>query len=512
MKDFNKFLEEVTIKGNPGIPGEGDKRPEDSDYLADTERRAKERLGVTGREHPGQIAGPLMNLIRKSNTFIGGNEKALEELAYDVIMSNFGDILEGVKLDIKLLKSGKDVADFMDEESDDEQEAPKFKELTDKDTINKIHKAKISNNIIQGESKNTKHILHTQEVKDGIKKIYGDKSDDVFETWDEISKLADKMDWIIPIQIKADMMERQPEGMAGAVSVSWEEDEKEEKEESSDDFAKRILNDLSKGDDPNEDDVEEFTDEVSETTPVIKARGIDFPMLLHESVKGIYELIASVSQPSEGDSPEEIKKAETVKLNVTSFEDEAEDFRTGPEIASDFRDFINENKDSSYSPNMRAFIFGKMMDESYMNTEEFLELFRGILNKTDEARNKVDSMISEIVDDIKKYELGEVLGHDDEESDDEYKDRSLYDPYYDDEEGGEIDYDALGINKPEEEKEEVDYSEMSQRDIQSLIDDALDNGDFKEVEKLSQYLKEGKEIYLREALLFKSPNKIHNRR
>jgi len=93
--------------------------------------------------------------------------------------------------------------------------------------------------------------------------------------------------------------------------------------------------------------------------PVIKARGIDFPMLLHETVKGIYELIASVSQPGLDASEEEIKKAQTVKLNVSSFMDEAEDFRTGPEIASDFRDFINENPDSSYSPNIRAFVLVK---------------------------------------------------------------------------------------------------------------------------------------------------------
>ena len=29
MKDFKKFLEEVTIKGNPGVPGEGEKQPSD---------------------------------------------------------------------------------------------------------------------------------------------------------------------------------------------------------------------------------------------------------------------------------------------------------------------------------------------------------------------------------------------------------------------------------------------------------------------------------------------------
>ena len=39
-------------------------------------------------------------------------------------------------------------------------------------------------------------------------------------------------------------------------------------------------------------------------------------------------------------------------------------------------------------------------------------------------------------------------------------------------------------------EKEKDYSEMSQREIQQLIDDALDARDFKKVEFLSQYLKE----------------------
>ena len=40
------------------------------------------------------------------------------------------------------------------------------------------------------------------------------------------------------------------------------------------------------------------------------------------------------------------------------------------------------------------------------------------------------------------------------------------------------------------EEKERDYSELSQREIQKLIDDALDERDFKRVEFLSKYLKE----------------------
>lgn len=507
MKDFKKFLEEVTIKGNPGVPNEGDKKPEDNDYLKDTEARAKERLGLSGRDNPMQIGGRMMQLVGQSQGVTRGREEELENLAKEIILQNYGEILDGVELDIKLLKTGQEISNFMQEcedEKDQEEEGPKFRQIQDPATINKIHKAKLGNNIIQGEAKNTKHIIATEEVKNGLIDIFGPQAEQILNTWKEISNLADKMDWIIPIEHKAQMMERHPEGMAGAVSVDWKPKEKEEKEESEkesdEDFANRILRDLAKGDEPNEEDKEEFGEEVQGATPRIRARGIDFPMLLHETIKGIYQLIASIQFPAEGSSEEEIRMADTVRLNVSSFEDESEEFRTGPEIAADFRDFINANPDAEH-PNMRAFIFGKMMDSAYISDADFLVLFRGILNKTPEARRKVDEMITEVNKELNNYELGQVIDIDGDSSYDDY----------DDEEGTMPDKAEDSI-LPQQQSKEVDYSELTQRELTSLIDDALDKRDFKRVEMLTKYMKEGKEIYLKELERINESNSFHTRR
>ena len=316
-----------------------------------------------------------------------------------------------------------------------------------------------------------------------------------------MSSLADKMDWIIPIDVKADMMERHPEGMAGAVSVDWKPKQKEEKEEkeeeSSEDFAKRILDDLANGDEPDEKDKEEFGEEVQGATPRIRARGIDFPMLIHETVKGIYQLIASIQFPAEDASKEEIEMAQTVKLNISSFEDEAEDFRTGPEIAADFRDFINVNPEAKH-PNMRAFIFGKMMDSNYISDVDFLKLFRGILNKTPDARIKIDEMIDEVNKELNQYELGQVI--DNEE------------PNYEEEEEEDTMIPGRAEQEVPQQQSEIDYSKLTQRELTDLIDDALDAGDRKRVEMLAQYLKEGKEIYLKELERINEGHNFHTRR
>jgi hypothetical protein len=89
MRSFQKFLEEVTIKGNPAIPGEGGKKPEDKDYLKDIESRAKTRLGISGREHPGQFGGRLMQLVGQSQAATRGREEELEELAKEIILQNY---------------------------------------------------------------------------------------------------------------------------------------------------------------------------------------------------------------------------------------------------------------------------------------------------------------------------------------------------------------------------------------------------------------------------------------
>jgi hypothetical protein len=165
MKNFKKFLEEVTIQGNPGVPGEGGKKEGESKYLSDIERRAKQRLGLTGREIPPQLGMRMMQLMNSSLELTRGKEKELEELALDVIMQNFGDLLDGVELDIRLVRPGK-MPKIKSSENPDMMELPKMQAIKDEDLKMKIHKAKLGNTIIQGEAKNTKTIIHSEFVKE----------------------------------------------------------------------------------------------------------------------------------------------------------------------------------------------------------------------------------------------------------------------------------------------------------------------------------------------------------
>lgn len=529
MKKFKEFLtEEIKLRGNKGLP---------DNFISNTDAKASRELGVNIDDvrQARQFGEPLMRLIRKSGELItSGLSKSqiedriikLQDLAKSVILSEYGSILDNVDLEINLVGFGEianelpEIADVEEKpasrrqqeeemEKYEEEEEPKEEEddkeksfldklfgddskstkddsnLLDSPLIkNKIDKAKILNNIIQGEAKNTKHILHTDIVKTGLSEIFGNKADEIFKVWDDITKAADKLDWVIPIQDKASMMKQNMGGMAGAVKVEWPEmeDKNEEDQEEGPDSenlnpnksAEDILKSIEEGEDI-EDNEEEISELFSNGNPKIKSYGVDFPMLLHETVKGIYELIAAAA------IPDDKKVAKIVKMNVSSFEDEAEDFRYGPYIASALRDFINSCPDYNKYPNIREHVFGKML---LISDEEFLSLMKGILDKTPKAKSIISGMITDVISELKEYDISQIDSGDDVR-DYSGEDREEEEPMVDD----EIEKLIKGT-KDAEENIDVDYSKLRKSEIQELVDKAIDSRDFETLKKLEPFIKE----------------------
>ena len=495
MKSFLDFLkEEVTIKGNTGVPGEGPEGREEPSYLRGIEDEGRRKA----QGNPNQIGGRMMQLMGSNKSLVRGKEKEIEEFAEEIIKDVYSGFMDNVELDLQIVRDGNAVKNFMDDEDKKKKERNKKskEKKEEKSSLRKsdnaqlkleIDKRKLVNAITQGEAKNTKEIIRMPECLDGLKKIFGDRNgEQLHRQLLEITELADKMDWIIPVNVKAEMMERAPQGMAGACSVDWQEEEKEEeKEEENQDLAQNILDQLQNEEGDLNNMSEELEELMSSGKPIIRARGIDFVMLIHETVKGIYELIASRGIPSD------TTLASNVFLNTETFEDEAEDFKYGPQIASDLRDFINANRKTDRYPNVREFVFGKMVE---LPAEEFLKLMKGILMKTPEARTQVDRLIDEVIEELEGYES--------ELSDYEMKQRFDQPTPEEDSETPELgdseesDIDSL-IKKTTQ--RESDYSNMSPREINDLIDGALDNGDYERVRMLSGYLpKESASIYLNE--------------
>jgi hypothetical protein len=187
-------------------------------------------------------------------------------------------------------------------------------------------------------------------------------------------------------------------------------------------------------------------------------------------------------------------------MNADTPEDEVQDLKRAKLTAADLREFIHSFHEVHTIENGREYVWGKMInakkvseDKLHMTDERFLELMKQIfesaplyrtLKENDipyteaeiakaqesfpKAKATVQRLIDEIIDELAEWKEEQRRW---EEGD--YEDQ----------------YTSLGIEAPEEREEE----DLSQEEIQDLIDQALDKRDFTEAERLSALLKESRE-------------------
>jgi hypothetical protein len=135
--------------------------------------------------------------------------------------------------------------------------------------------------------------------------------------------------------------------------------------------------------------------------------------------------------------------------------------RLGPGMWEKFLDCIGtENYD------IKQWLFREL---TKLPAKQFHEFMKEILSGSQKCKEVVDTL-----KELHKEDSGDSLT-------DMFSDTG-YDSM------GDI-LDNLGEEpETEEEPSEVDYSKMSKRDIEELINDALDSGDFDLVEKLHKYM------------------------
>ena len=567
MRKFSDFIkEEIDLRGNRGIPG---------DFMRNSEEEAGRNLGIRidDESQMRNIWPQFQQLMNQSMQIMMqgpdgrplGREQmqarldALQNLAKDVIMDEYGEILESstkpVELDIRLVNPNeviRQISDLRDvpqnartpreddtHEEDDEDQTEQDDQQDDQqdddcadgscssvegadepteepeditgNVLTASLKKKILNMLTQGEGKATKDIIKFSPlVENGLQQIFGANGARILRIWSDMSDTADKMDWVIPVANKASMMSNNPGGMAGATDVTWES----------------LNNSIFS--------IELLKENQNFNKITIKAVGVDFPMLIHETVKGIYLLIQSAA----------IKKdkefAKKVKAATSSFMDEAQDFRYGVTAQSMFNDFINACKDSQKYKQMRTRIFRLLANDKDKLTAKAIEISKtdkdlGAIIKKDADIALSDNKFLEVFNSLfsvfdKKMEAGKLvffinaerfnqseaklvveklIAHVVETEEDyerslrEWEMEQQFGPKtnYDEPEAPEMTGEEGTQETPVEDDgtySDEDLSKMRQKDIQELVDDALDKGDYTEVQRLTKFLKEGAEIYLKE--------------
>lgn len=215
-------------------------------------------------------------------------------------------------------------------------------------------------------------------------------------------------------------------------------------------------------------------------TPIVRARGVDFSMLIHEAVKGIWRVLSMGSVPVD----KEIAKAIESQFDLR---DEPEDWRYGPEIAADLRDFVNKNPKIDKFKNIREELWMYMISETTLPTEKFLDLMKGILSKTTEARAKVDSLIDDVIEKLEKRDkyLKDIEEYNRKMVEYE-KEMEEYDRKMGEYKKGK---NQVFVNRKVEEPKTIDYSKMTQRELNNVLSQALDDRDMEKVKEISKHLK-----------------------
>jgi len=151
-------------------------------------------------------------------------------------------------------------------------------------------------------------------------------------------------------------------------------------------------------------------EEVDETTdpPTVKAQAVWFPVLIHELLKGINDIVMTQGLP---DDP---RSAEMVMGVADTLPDEIWDMRVGPII---YEKLVNSYPEQLFDEDKKIIQFYLKSRIASLSTDEFFKTMKEILAETPKGKQIVDKMVKEIIQELKNQEYEDAMGSDDDDED-----------------------------------------------------------------------------------------------
>jgi len=151
-------------------------------------------------------------------------------------------------------------------------------------------------------------------------------------------------------------------------------------------------------------------EEVDETTdpPTVRAQATWFPLLIHELLKGVNDLVMTQGLP---DDP---RSAEMVMGVADTLPDEIWDMRVGPII---YEKLVNSYPDELFDEDKKIIQFYLKSRIASLSTDEFFKTMKEILAETPKGKQIVDKMVKEIIQELKNQEYEDAMGSDDDDED-----------------------------------------------------------------------------------------------
>jgi hypothetical protein len=151
--------------------------------------------------------------------------------------------------------------------------------------------------------------------------------------------------------------------------------------------------------------------EVDEETdpPTVKARAATFPLLIHELVKGVYEVFGTHGLP---DDP---KQQELVMNAEDTLPAEIWDSRLGPVFWEKLQASYPVELFEDDMKHIQHYLF---MRFSKLEAKEFFRVAKLILNGDPQGTKFIQRMVDEIVSDLKKQDYENSMSKGDDDDDD----------------------------------------------------------------------------------------------
>ena len=362
---------------HPGLP----KMDRDFVELISSERfknsvnNVRRYLGDTSKIQGGpqqvmmSLMSSAMQLFGKIGQIESRNKEYLENLAVELVKKEMAIPEGAMQFDAKLIHGGMSSAEGMRGES----EEPSAEEVKDAfasadehqdeleafmDSFEKFNQEKAKrrfiNALIGGASKKGHYMFEL--VADELENI----NPELVRIYGMSQALLDHLYWIYPEQMVSSMA-ASGQGQVGQSEVDTETD-----------------------------------------PPTVIARGASFPVLIHELVKGVYEIFGTHGLP---DDP---RQAEMVIAAQDTLPAEIWDLRLGPE----------EDK-----RHIQHYLF---MRFSSLNPKQFFKLSKFILSGDPKGKQVLQRMVDEIIEELKKQDFDSQFGGgDDEDEDEDYEGPSL---------------------------------------------------------------------------------------
>ncbi len=401
--DLEKKLksQQTTLSKNPAFP-DVDKNgiPDNFEELVASKRfkdvveKVKRYTGmqeITGQNAFMQLQRALMGAVQKVLQIESQNKDYLEKLAVKLVKDEMG-ITDQFQFDAKLVPMGGiDQSRFQKqgEEPDEEEIEAQFGQQAEQDledfmsAMEKFDREKAKrrfiNALIQGSSKKGHYMFELS--RESLNKI----NPDLVSLYGTLMSINDLIYWLMPDEAVM-MMAGNEQSMAG------------------------------------KEEIDDQTD-----PPTIKARGVFFPVLLHELIKGVMEVFGTHGLP---DDP---KSQQMIMGSTDTLPNEIWDLRLGPVIWEKFLQAYPIELFDDDKKHIQHYLFARF---SALETEEFFNVAKKILSGSPEGQKFIKDMVNDIVSDLKKRDLEDSLGSYGDDDDD------------DDDDGLDDFLGGLGISRP----------------------------------------------------------------